>query len=268
MPKQYLSVKSIKFIAVAIICFLLIFFNPKGFFNPVRMVFFEIAYPFQKTFYVLGQNIEETFSFFSSIGSMRTENERLIRENNSLISEVASLQEMRKENEILREQLKLIPRDKFELVSSSVIAQNPQNTGSWLVIDKGSSDGIDVGMPVIVSEGILVGTVGDVSLNSSRVILLTDSSSLVNANDLETGARGIITGVYGLGLVMDMVAQIDALNEGDTIITSGLGGDIPKGLLIGKIQDINMSSDKLFQQAVVIPRVRYQKLDLVFVIKK
>jgi rod shape-determining protein MreC len=268
MPKQYLSAKLIKFIAVATICFLLIFFNPSGFFNPVRMIFFEIAYPFQKTLYILGQNIEETFSFFASIGSMRIENEKLIRENNALISEVASLQEMRKENEILREQLKLIPRDKFNLVSSSVIAQNPQNTGSWIVIDKGTSDGISVGMPVIVSEGILIGTIGDVSLNSSRVILLTDSASLVNASDLETSARGIITGMYGLGIIMDMVAQVDALNEGDTIISSGLGGDIPKGLLIGKIQEVNISSDKLFQQAVVIPRVRYQKLDLVFVIKK
>jgi rod shape-determining protein MreC len=268
MPKKYLSIKLIKFITVVGVCFLLIFLNPKGFFNPVRLIFLEFAYPFQKTFYILGQNIEETFSFFSSIGSMRSENENLIRENNSLISEVTSLQETRKENEVLREQLKLIPRDKFDLVSSSVIAQNPQNTGSWIVIDRGSSDGISVGMPVIVSEGILIGTIGDVSLDSSKVTLLTDPLSLVNASDLETSARGIVTGVYGLGIVMDMVAQIDALKTGDTIITSGLGGDIPKGLLIGKIQEINMSSDKLFQQAVVIPRIRYQKLDLVFVIKK
>jgi len=77
-----------------------------------------------------------------------------------------------------------------------------------------------------------------------------------------------VGGVYGLGIVMDMVAQVDALNEGDMVITSGLGGNIPKGLLIGKIQEINISSDKLFQQAIVMPRVRYQSLDTVFVIKK
>ncbi|MDO8241020.1 MAG: rod shape-determining protein MreC [Candidatus Moranbacteria bacterium] len=268
MSNKYLSPKSIKFIAVTAVCFGLVFLNPKGFFNPVRMVFLEIAYPFQKTFYILGQNTDEFFSFFGSIGSMRTENEKLIRENNLLVSEVASLQEMKKENESLREQLNLVPRDKFDLEPSFVIGQDPQNLGSWLMIGKGSSDGIRAGMSVIVSEGILIGKIEEVYPDSSRVVLLTDSSSVINANDLETGARGLIKGTYGLGMVLDMVAQVDSLNEGDTIITSGLGGEVPKGLLIGKIQEIRMSADKLFQQAIVIPRVRYQKLDIVFVVKK
>jgi rod shape-determining protein MreC len=85
--------------------------------------------------------------------------------------------------------------------------------------------------------------------------------------DLETGARGLIKGAYGLGMMMDMVAQSDALNAGDTVITSGLGGEVPRGLLVGKIQEIKISPDKLFQQAIVVPRIKYQKLDVVFVIK-
>lgn len=267
MSKKYFSSKIIKFLIVAVVCFLLIFFNPKGIFNPVRLVFLEIAYPFQKSSYMLSRNIDEIFSFFGSIGEMRSDNERLIRENDFLVSEVASLQEAKRENETLREQLDLAPRSKFELEPCFVIGQDPQGLGSWMMIGKGSSDGIRTDMPVIVSNGILVGKVAETGPDSSRVRLLTDSESAVNVSDLETGARGLVKGTYGLGLIMDMVAQTDALNGGDAVITSGLGGEIPKGLLIGKIQEIKTTSDKLFQQAIVMPRVRYHKLDVVFVIK-
>jgi len=267
MPKKF-SPKIIKFFFVSVICFLLIFLNPKGIFSPVRKVFLEIAYPFQKTFYILGRNIDETFSFFGSIGNMRQENERLTIETNSLAAQVASLQEERKENENFREQLRLAPQNKFDLEASFVIGQDPQNLGSWIMIGKGSVDGIQPGMSVIVSDGILIGRVSETNIHSAKVSLLTDSSNTVNVSDLETGARGIIKGAYGLGMMMDMVAQADVLNNGDTIVTSGLGGDVPRGLLVGKIQEVKASPDKLFQQAIIIPRVRYQKLDMVFVIKK
>ncbi len=267
MQRGFFSPKIVKFLVISAICFVLIFFNPKGVFNPVRTVFFEVAYPLQKTFYTISRTIAESFSFLSSIGTMRTENEKLLRENDALLVTVVSLQEAKKENDVLREQLNLLPRDKFKLEPSFIIGQDPQGLGSWITIGKGSSSGIQSGMPVIVSDGILVGKVEEVGLDSSRVSLLTNAVSAVNASDLETGAKGLVKGTYGLGLVMDMISQSDLLNVGDTVITSGLGGELPRGLLIGKIQEIKVSPDKLFQQAIVMPRIRYQKLDIVFVIK-
>jgi rod shape-determining protein MreC len=85
--------------------------------------------------------------------------------------------------------------------------------------------------------------------------------------DTETGAKGIVHGEYGLGLIMDMVTQSDTLNDGDTIITSGLGSNIPRGLLVGKIKEVRVSADRLFQQAVITSRIKYSKLDVVFIIK-
>jgi rod shape-determining protein MreC len=64
-----------------------------------------------------------------------------------------------------------------------------------------------------------------------------------------------------------MIERADVLNIGDDIITSGLGGLMPKGLLIGKISQINNTNDKLFQQAVIIPKVKYFDLGMVFVVK-
>jgi len=265
--KSHLSKNTAKFLAVAAISLTVVFLNPRGIFNPVRIILVEIAYPFQKMFYLGGQTISKSFAVLGSIGDLKTENENLLRENNALAGRVAELENEKKENITLRDQLNLAPRKKFDLAASFVIGQDPQRLGSWIMIDKGETSGLKPGMPVIAYEGIIVGKIEEVFRNSSKVILLTDSESAINTSDLETGARGILKGEYGLGIVLDLVTQTDALNVGDTIMTSGLGGDLPKGLLVGKIREIKTTSDKLFQQAVVVPRIKYTDLETIFVIK-
>ncbi len=268
MLKKYFILKIIKISGIVAICLFLIFLNPRGFFKPVRQIFLEIAYPFQKTFYLASEKVGHTFEFLSSISDLKQENESLTARNNQLTYQVTQLINEKKENETLREQLKLAPRKQHNLKSAWVIAQASQGSGSWILIDTGANDGIQIGMPVIVSDGILVGKITAVEKNSSKVRLLTDSLNAVNVIDAETQAKGLLKGRYGLGLIVGMVEQTDVLKVGDNIITSGLGGGMPKGLLIGKIQQVSNTADKLFQQAVIIPKVKYSKLTVVFVIKK
>lgn len=267
MPEKYFSAKLIKLILISVVCFFLIFLNPKGFFNPVRNILIRLGYPFQKTSYILSGNLMETFAFFGSISELKKENEKLIKENLNLSAQMAELADQKKENENFRKQLELIPRDKYEIESAFVISIDSHNSGSWILIDKGANKGIVSGMPVIVSDGILVGKISEVYGESAKVSLITDIASSINVTDLETEARGIVKGEYNLGLILDMVEQTDVLNEGDSLVTSGLGGSLPKGLLVGHIQKINATQDKLFQQAVVIPKVKYSRLDIVHVLK-
>lgn len=267
MPKKYFTSKITKLVVTMIVCALLIFFNPEGIFNPVRGVFLTISLPFQKVFYGASQKIGETAAFLTSISEIKKDNAALSKENNSLAAQVASLQEEKNQNALLREQLGLIPKDKFSLVGGFVVGQDPGGSEGWVIFDKGQADGIAPGMAVIVDNGILVGKVEEVYSSSSKINLLTDPNSAINVTDVETGAKGIIRGEYGLGLVMDMVTQADVLNAGDTIITSGLGSNIARGLLVGKIKEVKVSDDRLFQRAVVVSRVKYSNLDTVFVIK-
>jgi len=226
-----------------------------------------VTSPFSRIFYRIGSNISDTLYFLGSISDLRNENEELIMENNELASSVASLTQEKNENKVLREQLNLVPKDDYDLVSSFVSAQDAQGLDSWIYIDKGTDDGIEAGMPVIVSDGILIGFVEEAYLGNAKVSLLTGPSSVVNAVDINANSRGIIKGEYGLGLVMGMISQSDSVNEGDDIVTSGLGSDIPKGLLIGKVKEVHPSQDNLFKEASIVPRVKYSKLDVVFVIK-
>lgn len=180
---------------------------------------------------------------------------------------MASLSQEKEENRSLREQLDLAPRRDYELVSAFVSAQDSQGSDSWVYLDKGTADGIAAGMPVIVSNGILVGFVEEAYAGNAKVAMLTAPSATVNAADVQTGSRGIIQGEYGLGLVFGMVSQDERIGEGDDVVTSGLGSDIPRGLLIGKIKEIRQSPNGLFQEASIVPKVKYSKLDTVFVIK-
>jgi rod shape-determining protein MreC len=267
MPK-FASTKLFQITAIALLFIGLIFLNPDSILNPMRSLFLSALNPFQKFSYSMSVGLENTKEFISSIGQLKNENEKLRKENQSLLSENAMLGDMKNENAALREQLNLLPRDKYVLTPAFLISQDPNGTGNWLEIDKGSKDGIAVGMPVIVSRGIFIGKIQEVGINSSKVILLTNPKSKINVTTLENGAKGIVSGEYGLGIIFDMVLQTDTINVGDSVITSGIGGEIPRGLYVGTVQEVHQSEDHLFQQAVLTAPLQVSKLQMVFVIKE
>ena len=175
------------------------------------------------------------------------------------------LRDVENENTVLREQLNLLPRDHYNLEACFVISQDPNGMGNWLGIDKGSNDGIRVGDSVIVSKGVLVGRVQEVNAETAKVLLLTNPESTVNVATLKNGTKGVAKGEYGLGITFDMILQTDAINVGDEVITSG--GDIPRGLYVGTVQEVHSSEDYLFQQAVINSPVQASKLQILFVVK-
>lgn len=265
--QRFVKTKLFRVFLIAALFLLLIFLNPVNIFNPVRSGFLTVLMPFQKAFFSFSAGIDGMKEFIVSIGQLKEENKKLIKENQELLAENAMVKDMKNENAVLREQLNLIPRDKYNLIAAFTISYDPNGTGNWLEINKGSEDGIVPGMPVIVSKGILIGRIQQVSSKSSQVMLLTNPKSTVNIMDVETNAKGVAKGEYGLGVMFDMVLQTDSINVGDSIITSGIGGEMPRGLYVGTIQEIHQSDDHLFQQAVLATPLQIPNLQLVFVIK-
>ncbi len=253
-------------IAVSLSVFLIIL-NPNGFFSPIKTAFFVVFSPFQKVAYGLTFEASEIKNFLFSIGQLKKENEKLIEENRFFLAEISKLKEEKKENEKLREELRLLPREKFNLEGCSVISRDPNEQGGWIEIDKGKKDGIAKDMPVVVNSGILIGKITEVYPTTSKVLLLSDTESSVNAVDSETESKGIVKGEFGLGIIMDMVLQSEALNKGDEVITSGVGKGFPSGLLIGKIEEVSPSGSGLFQKAIISSSVDFSRLQFVFVIK-
>lgn len=265
--QKFTSTKLFKFIIISAFFAALIVFNPARIFNPLRSIFVVVFSPFEKVFYSSAIGFENAKEFIGSIGQLKQENQQLIKKNQELVSENAMFKDVQNENALLREQLNLLPRDHYDLISSFVIGQDPNGMGNWLEIDKGSNDGIVRGMAVVFSKGVLVGRIDQVSPTNSKVVLLTNPQSMVNVATLQKGTKGVIKGEYGLGIIFDMILQTDSINVGDEVVTSGIGGDIPKGLYVGTVEEIHPSEDHLFQQAVVTSPLQASRLQIVFVIK-
>ncbi len=232
----------------------------------MRTVFGAIAFPLQNVTAFVSYHIGQAGSFFSSIGTLKQENERLLEENANLKAGNANLADQSRENELLRKEMQLAPRDRFNLLSAEVIGRDSASSGGAILINKGTSSGVGNGMAVIVGSGVLIGRVVEVTPFSARVLLISDSASAINAVAGTHEARGVVRGEYGLGLVLDMVLRSDTIASGDEVITSGLGGDIPRGLLIGTVSSIELSADQLFQRATLASPIHLDRVRFVSVV--
>ncbi len=265
--QRFVSNKLFKVFFVIVFFLFLIFLNPYNIINPFRGVVNTISLPFKKMLYSFSAVLSGTGEFLGSIGQLKSENANLLKVNQELLAKNAILNDMQNENTILREQLKLLPRNNYDLMAATVVSQDPSGIGNWLEIDRGSVDGVISGMPVIVSNSILVGRIQDVSFKSSKVMLLTNSKSTINVMTAQNNTRGIAKGEYGLGIIFDMILQTDAISVDDEVITSGMGGEMPRGLFVGSVREVHASDDHLFQQAVIAFPFSASKLQAVFIIK-
>jgi rod shape-determining protein MreC len=198
--------------------------------------------------------------------------QQILKENRSLKSKIsqnqsqlAKLNEVQNENTSLRKQLKLLPSINSPVVAASVVGHDPTNLLEFVVIDKGSSDDISNG-DAVLSDGVLVGQCENVASHSAKVLLLSDPHSAVDATVQSSRASGIVGGTLGFGLSITQVPQNESIRSGDTIITSGLGNVIPKGLLIGSVSSISSSQNDIFQTARILSPVNFTKLETVYVV--
>jgi rod shape-determining protein MreC len=180
------------------------------------------------------------------------------------------LKELESENEALRQLLQFTqanPTDSYRAaeVVGHVIGQDPSNLLRYIIIDVGTGDGVAKGMPVVTDRG-LVGRIVEVSSRSSKVLLINDVSSSVNAIIQSSRATGIVEGKADGGLVMKYIPQPVEVNVGDIILTSGLGATFPKRLVIGQVTAVHKRDIELFQEAEIKPTVDFDRVEIVLVL--
>lgn len=154
----------------------------------------------------------------------------------------------------------------FRRETASIIGYDTSPLFRSIIIDKGSDDGVFVGMPVESARG-LVGQIYRTTNNSAMVILVTDNISSVPARLGSSRATGIVRG-GGLGgsMVMDWVDLEAQIEVGEVVLTSGLGGKFPQDMVIGRIADVERREAELFQRATIQPAVDFDALEVVFII--
>lgn len=246
---------------------ILVWWKPPTFLiAPLQTVEHIVLGPFQSFGSAAGFSLRSQFLFLSSLKNVKQENSELQRENLRLRAENAAQKQAANENAELRRNLELLPKEKHQFIAATVIGRDPAGLMNTFILDKGSNFGVTEGMPVVVESGVLVGRVAAVFPYTAVVRLITNQESIVNSETTGNAVLGVVRGEHGLSMKLDMVEQGKELKPGDGVVTSGLGGELPRGLLIGTLSDVKLSEDKLFQQATLISPVNIKEVRFVFLI--
>ena len=224
-----------------------------------------ILTPLSKPLTRLGQSVGGFFTELTQLGSLNSKNNQLEQENAQLREQVAQLKQLETENQQLRAQLQFPSQSNLQLLGADVVAFAPDTIHELLVINRGSKDGVTVGMPV-VSGGQLIGKISQVSGASSFVLLVNDASFRALVIDQETKTPGIIKGQAGGAVVMERIPQTQSINNDDTIITNGQDGEFPPGLIIGKVSGVSNDSQSIFKNAQIQQVVNPYELRVVLVV--
>ncbi|PLX81830.1 MAG: rod shape-determining protein MreC [Desulfuromonas sp.] len=197
---------------------------------------------------------------------VRTEddNARMHEENRTLKAELAGLQEVRLANERLRLLLDFRDRVALPALPAQVVAEDASNWFRTVVIDKGLEDGVREGMPVVVAEGV-VGRIIRCGAHQARVLLITDASSAVASLVQRNRTRGVCRG-RGQTLTLEFALRLEDIKAGDRIVTSGMGGVFPKGLVIGEVVKVYRGDYGLFQSVEMAPATDFARLEEVLVL--
>jgi rod shape-determining protein MreC len=237
-----------------------------GLLRPVEDVSYTVFSPIEKLLRSTAKPIADVVANYGDVRDLTRENDTLRAENERLNAELALLREeasRREELERLLETRSALQSQTF--AAASVISRDPSNLRRRIAIDVGRDDGVREGMPVVTEGSTLVGTVSQVEDGHAWVTLVTDVDSAVSALLLESRAQGVLTGSYSRQLTMDFVEQNATVNEGDTVLTSGLGGTYPPDLVIGKVTGVSANRQELFRSVTVEPLASLSRLETVLV---
>ena len=252
---------------LALIAVLALVLHEAGQLQPVEDLAQYIVGPVQRSIAGLVGGTGDLFTTFRDVRELREENRRLQAENNQLVTENIHLKEFEAENATLRDLLKFTRNNpKYTTLTADVIGRDPSPYLGSIVISAGQDRDLKPGMPIITVGSALVGRVIQVNPRTAKVQLLMDVSSAVNAQIQSSGATGLVKGQPDGTLVMDLVPLEEKVKPGDIVLTSGLGGELPRALVIGTVTDVTRRDIDLFQSAAVKPAMDLNRLQVVQVI--
>ncbi|MBK8904226.1 MAG: rod shape-determining protein MreC [Anaerolineaceae bacterium] len=181
--------------------------------------------------------------------------------------EIEEMREQQGELQILQDLFNRVRQTpQLRRQTANVIGYDTSPAVRSILIDKGSDDGIQVGMPVESPRG-LIGRIFRTTQNSSQVVLITDNASAIPVRLGTSRATGSLKGRGASGdLIVDWIDLKFQLEVGEVVLTSGLGGDFPQDIVIGRVVQVLRNEADLFQQAVVQPATDFDTLEIVLVV--
>jgi len=252
-----------KIVLGIIISLMIIILSRIGIFKDVYIVSASIFKDFQQQNMLFFKDLEQNLTFLTDLGNLRGENEILKIENQNLksenISQVIALEDANK----IAKQLTFNPNIDYLPVR---IVQYSENQ-TEIIINKGSIDSVKVD-DVLVIDNYLIGTVTEVNVNYARARLIISTNSKVPAESKTDKLKGVAMGDGINAITLQQVPNDKKLTIDDYILTAGLGGTFPYGLIIGKIIKIDSKDADIEQKAQISTEINLKNLREIYIIRE
>jgi rod shape-determining protein MreC len=191
---------------------------------------------------------------------LEDENKRLRKQNAALNDQLNRYREGYIEGMRLRKLLDLTEGLPNRAVAARVVDHSRASLFKMILINKGTVDGLRVGLPVLSEQGV-VGRIIETAWHASQVLLIIDENSNVDALIQRSRAQGILQGAGASGCNLKYISRVEEIQQGDIVLTSGLTGVFPKGLFLGVVTRASRSGEGLFQKVDVAPAVDFEKIE-------
>jgi rod shape-determining protein MreC len=233
--------------------------------DPVGPLLLWILRPLQIVIHSTTGLIKGVQENYLTLTGYKAENEKLRERITRLELERNRLLEAEATNQRLQQLLDFRSHLPSVTVTATIIANSASNWFQSCLIDKGSAHGVRAGMSVVTPLGV-IGRVVEVTAQSAKVLLLTDPNSGIDVIVQRTRARGIVSGSLENSTILKYVKRSEDVQIGDRLITSGLDGIFPKGLMVGTVTKVRKQTLGLFQAIEVIPAVTTAQTEVVLVV--
>ncbi|VAX25331.1 Rod shape-determining protein MreC [hydrothermal vent metagenome] len=264
--KRYQNLLILAALVVLTLSILLSNLREKSSLNAVERVVIAVLSPFQD---IVGWSVGKAslaWENYLHLVDVKKENAKLGRSLDRLVFENGLLTERLKHFERLESLLSFPKVSMIPFEAARIIGRDTLGRVKLLIINKGAGDGLAEGMPVITHRG-LVGRVVRVSGSASKALMITDVRSAVDAVVQETRGQLVASGSNLPTLEVRYLSVGADVTEGERVISSGLGGVFPKGLLVGSLTNIKKEGDSLFLSARLEPAVDLDRIEEVLVLK-
>ncbi|NWF93156.1 MAG: rod shape-determining protein MreC [Syntrophaceae bacterium] len=225
----------------------------------------EVCAPFQKASTFAIQTVQGIFRGYLFLVHVQKENTMLMRKIAELQRENHQLKEAALANERLQKLLRFREKVSSPVIAAEVIGQDPSSWFKSVTINKGEKDGVQKGMAVVSPEEV-VGQILKVAPHYSTVLLVTDYNSAIDSIVQRTRAKAIVTGKGENRCQLKYLLRTEEVAVGDVVVTSGLSGNFPKGLVVGEIKKVDKKGHGVFQYAELAPSVDLTRLEEILVI--
>jgi rod shape-determining protein MreC len=241
-----------------------------GYLGTARTFIQSLVSPLQGAVTTVAGDVSSRMAETQSVEALQARTVELETLANRLMVENVRLQEVERENELLRQLLNYTRSNpQFNYQPTTVVGRStgidPTNLLYFIYVDVGARQGVAQSMPVITERG-LVGRITAVGGNSAQVLLLIDPGSAVNAIIQNSRATGLVRGNIDGTIMMERIPPNETVNPGDLALTSGLGGNFPAKLVIGQVTEVTQRDQDMFQTARIRPTVDFGKLETMLII--